>query len=770
MGYIYIFWLANLHFSTLTFIGLISHLCDGGDLPVGFNFSSMIFPPKKVEVEESLITRSASTRPISLKNADNKILASAINAPIAARVGEVAHASQTGFIRGRNFLSNVVLADSYSRAASLERLPVPACTVAYDIKVAFPSLSHSFLFAVLRSSGAPAGYQQILLCLYTDCQVFIFGSSFSGPVFTVHSGVLQGCPMSATLFVIAIQPHLSLTNSKLLRGELVCACADDVLTVLRTAASLIWVYYCFRFLARVSGLVIEPTKLHFIPLSSRPTLQLIETFRNHLLVHTPDWAGAKIGYCIKYLGFFLGPRSAASKWRSQIEKYNQRCLALSLSQRSASIVLPIYCSHVISVLSYIGQLEPLEKDAMQSLKEQYWLQKLLRVIPGTFSHAALTKLPLVGLPRVPSVFVSLLASRYRTKLRTIPAAFVEGKQVLDNAFQLNIPLSQICTDNLATPFWDTPSFVASSDSAVAACSRIFPLISTIPSLDRGFQRSVHRNLETRSFADFDWLSFVKRRLQLTFHSLRGFSSICSISSYLSPSALPFSFLFPSSSSRSVVDPTRHTRSKKVVDPTRHTIFQDLEKQLRRLRPVLVSCWLRWSLNSLPTAGRLHDNGFSVCPFCCSSACDASHLIACERPFRLAHRLLGTFDPCKDLSHPYKQVQSQNNFCSLLVPKPFPFSLHILIRLGALSPDLEMTSLALYLVQYSFTSLRRSCHCVPKDDDTRILNSMHAALQSIGVQPLLFPLSLISPALPLEEAGVDAPAAAALCLPLSLVHV
>jgi hypothetical protein len=97
-------------------------------------------------------------------------------------------------------------------------------------------------------------------------------------------------------------------------------------------------------------------------------------------------------------------------------------------------------------------------------------------------------------------------------------------------------------------------------------------------------------------------------------------------------------------------------------------------------------------------------------------------------------------------------------------------LHILIRLGALSPDLEITSLTLYLVQYSFTSLRRSCHCVPKDDDTRILNSMHATLQSIGFQPLLFPLSLISPALPLEEAGVDAPAAAALCLPYSLSHV
>ena len=112
-----------------------------------------------------------------------------------------------------------------------------------------------------------------------------------------------------------------------------------------------------------------------------------------------------------------------------------------------------HCSHVISVLSYIGQLEPLGKDAMQSFKEQYWLQKLLRVIPGTFTHAALTKLPLVGLPRVRSTFISLLSSRYRTKLRTIPTAFIEGKQILDHALHLDIPLSQVCTDNLATPFW-----------------------------------------------------------------------------------------------------------------------------------------------------------------------------------------------------------------------------------------------------------------------------------------------------------------------------
>ena len=148
-----------------------------------------------------------------------------------------------------------------------------------------------------------------------------------------------------------------------------------------------------------------------------------------------------------------------------------------------------YCGHIISVLSYIGQLEPLGKDAIQFFKEQYWLHKLLRMIPGTFSYAALTKLPVVGLPRGPSIFLLLLPSRYRTKLRSIPAAFIEGNQILDHALSLNIPLSQVCTDNLATPFWDTPSFVASSDSAVAACSSIFPLVSSLPCLDRGFKEA-----------------------------------------------------------------------------------------------------------------------------------------------------------------------------------------------------------------------------------------------------------------------------------------
>ena len=82
----------------------------------------------------------------------------------------------------------------------------------------------------------------------------------------------------------------------------------------------------------------------------------------------------------------------------------------------------------------------------------------------------------------------------------------------------------------------------------------------------------------------------------------------------------------------------------------------------------------------------------------------------------------------------------------------------------LSPDLEMTSFTLHLVQYT---LSRRCHCPPLDDDACVIYLMRAALQSIGEQPLPFSSSVVSQiilVLSLEGAGVDAPAAAALCLP------
>ena len=116
--------------------------------------------------------------------------------------------------------------------------------------------------------------------------------------------------------------------------------------------------------------------------------------------------------------------------------------------------------------------------------------------------------------------------------------------------------------------------------------------------------------------------------------------------------------------------------------------------------------------------------------------DAINLIACARPFRLAFAIFNIFEPYISLGHFFVQVQSENDFCLRLVP-PVLAPLHILMRLGVLSPNLETTALTHYLAQVAFLSFRKRSVCVPRDLDGLILNVIYGALHSVGAAHLHF---------------------------------
>ena len=132
---------------------------------------------------------------------------------------------------------------------------------------------------------------------------------------------------------------------------------------------------------------------------------------------------------------------------------------------------------------------------------------------------------------------------------------------------------------------------------------------------------------------------------------------------LSSSRPPFS---SSSSSSSRRTPYKHDSSS--------SVFTSLALWLKRLRPVLSNCWIQCGLNSLPTAGWLHDNGFGACPFCSALPCDATHLITCERQFRLASKVLLLSGPYFSLSHPFVQTLDHTDLSLPVVP------LHLPVRL------------------------------------------------------------------------------------------
>eukprot|EP00973_Karenia_brevis_P029017 4002871-Karenia_brevis.AAC.1 len=79
----------------------------------------------------------------------------------------------------------------------------------YDFKAAFTSLSQKRLYEVLNAMQVPIGLMQLLVGIYNAARIHFCAFGKSEYVCKATSGVIQGCPLSGTLFVLATQPILA---------------------------------------------------------------------------------------------------------------------------------------------------------------------------------------------------------------------------------------------------------------------------------------------------------------------------------------------------------------------------------------------------------------------------------------------------------------------------------------------------------------------------------------------------------------------------------
>ena len=147
------------------------HLFSGAPPHEGFNDSGIGFPPKGEKSLDAVeVFRSAKeTRPISLKNSDNKFIVGAAVRKLAPEAKTKTHESQRGFVSGRNFLNNVLDLDSIARILSMyyihkggdpnldiSKIPILAF---FDFETAFPSVAHAWIRLVLRHRKVPQRQQ-----------------------------------------------------------------------------------------------------------------------------------------------------------------------------------------------------------------------------------------------------------------------------------------------------------------------------------------------------------------------------------------------------------------------------------------------------------------------------------------------------------------------------------------------------------------------------------------------------------------------------------
>ena len=117
-------------------------ILDGGVVPSWFNKSTLVFIPKGdpgaggVGVQ----ARPGDLRPLSLGNADQKLVALAINVSMSRVCEGIVHSVQRGFRRGKLITDNVLELEARIMKELYTGARCPARPL-IDIKAAFPSVA-----------------------------------------------------------------------------------------------------------------------------------------------------------------------------------------------------------------------------------------------------------------------------------------------------------------------------------------------------------------------------------------------------------------------------------------------------------------------------------------------------------------------------------------------------------------------------------------------------------------------------------------------------
>lgn len=151
------------------------------------------------------------------------------------------HPRQRGFISSPGCEENLALVSAAIKKAKVRQNKCRTAFVTLDLAKAFDTISFDHLDKALERSGIQPPFRRLIQDMYTGATtVFTVRDGETNPL-AIRRGVKQGCPLSTSLFNIAMDPlvqALSETKCGLeTQGEdylSCCAFADDLLVIARS--------------------------------------------------------------------------------------------------------------------------------------------------------------------------------------------------------------------------------------------------------------------------------------------------------------------------------------------------------------------------------------------------------------------------------------------------------------------------------------------------------------------------------------------------------
>ena len=167
----------------------------------------------------------ANYRPITLLNADYKIIAKALACRFGGQLGAVIDPTQTAFLPSRWIGDNVLC--HMEEIDFLQASQDPGCILLLDFAKAYDRLDRHWLLQCMQALGFGPQAIRCAQLMQADTQGCVLFNGWRSPMFPVRSGIPQGSPLSPLLYVIAAQPLSSMLAAQASAGLFQCIRLPD---------------------------------------------------------------------------------------------------------------------------------------------------------------------------------------------------------------------------------------------------------------------------------------------------------------------------------------------------------------------------------------------------------------------------------------------------------------------------------------------------------------------------------------------------------------